>query len=52
MRLTLCDNMCGKRVGGNLWGDVCKEWWEIFAQLRMGVSGGCNNKKGMSLTIG
>ena len=25
--------MSNKRVGGRLWGDVCREWWDTFAQI-------------------
>ena len=25
--------MNNKRVGGKLWGDVCREWLDLFAQM-------------------
>ena len=25
--------MNNKRVGGRLWGDVCRGWWDIFARM-------------------
>ena len=33
---TMClgeGGMNNKRVGGRLWGDVCREWWDDFAQM-------------------
>ena len=27
--------MNDKRVGGKLWGDVCREWWDKFAHMCM-----------------
>ena len=35
-RITMCleeGGMNNKRVGGRLWGDVWREWWDNFAQL-------------------
>ena len=25
--------MDNKRVGGRLWGDVCREWWDNFSKM-------------------
>ena len=33
--ITICleeGGMNNKRVGGRLWGDVCREWWDNFAK--------------------
>ena len=34
--ITMCleeGGMNNKRVGGRLWGDVCRDWWDNFAQM-------------------
>ena len=33
MRALTRATLNNKRVGGRLWGDVCREWWASFAQM-------------------
>ena len=43
--ITICleeQGMKHKRLGGRLWGDVCREWWDNFAKTCVhGKSDGC-----------